>query len=833
MLLDLAEEEIFDKEGKWTLHRFIDNTSWDVMFQQRDHTLILAKFGAYPASYIHSFRHGERTVLYSWRDTLHHFPGIGILEYQSISSHYLNALVYFSSMRGSRATLSGIVGEEVSGSDLFSFCFDGRSNLHNRLLHTTDHSLRIKCSMATAVAAVRGYYPAQAICGRFVSGIKQHLPAAFLNEINSMEMSWQRNAVATGFLLGWDFQQNHPEDFEVAMGEFRQRGGYNAHYCYLQSSSTNAAQVEMYSAGGLLLDKGLSWLQDSPLHLAAALDVSDRLQELLDNGFAVNARDQRGETALLKAAMAGSHSAVKVLMSKSADPGIKSPHSGTIPLHWLFMFSRESIPEVASLLAPTNRPALLQERSNEKFPAFHFPFQWPADTPLSWAVFANNWAATDALFNLGAHLSSVKEFLPVPTVADSITGNTKTLECFRDWIYRSIIDYMHVSVKGCERFISQLSRSNMQAPQTDAAIRSREEYLYATPLISAIVRFGGLSDAKIETLLDEPEGGDKYINVPSERYGYPLQAASLMGRVNVVKMLLSRGADVDARGGLHKQNALFAAIDGQHKEVLEVLLQQNPEPVLNCTGGVCDFSPLSAAASQGNLAMVQMLLPQSLKANVDPTPALHEAVVHPLTPVDLVELLINAGADIQSQISPASGTPLNAAAFRGNFPVVQKLLEHGACPNTASSIPPLTPLHSATIVCDVKTIQVLLEHGANVNAFSEQGEHAYPLQSAAYYSRLPAVRLLLEYGADINAQGGTFGNALQAAAYVGDLDIVKLLLRKGADASAQGGKHGTALQVAEKMGHKGIVEVLQACCARGEERRATRGYSPYGKLVLP
>lgn len=71
----------------------------------------------------------------------------------------------------------------------------------------------------------------------------------------------------------------------------------------------------------------------------------------------------------------------------------------------------------------------------------------------------------------------------------------------------------------------------------------------------------------VRVLLDK--GAD--VNAQDGYYGNALQAASSKGHEEVVQMLLDKGADVNAQGGYYG-NALYAALSGGH-EVVQILLQ--------------------------------------------------------------------------------------------------------------------------------------------------------------------------------------------------------------------------------------------------------------------
>ncbi|KAF2623342.1 hypothetical protein BU25DRAFT_177537 [Macroventuria anomochaeta] len=85
------------------------------------------------------------------------------------------------------------------------------------------------------------------------------------------------------------------------------------------------------------------------------------------------------------------------------------------------------------------------------------------------------------------------------------------------------------------------------------------------PHLTVVSWFG--HDEVVKMLLDK--GAD--VNAQSGYYGNALHAASAGGHEQVVKMLLDKGADVNAQGG-YSGNALQAASAGGHEQVIEMLL---------------------------------------------------------------------------------------------------------------------------------------------------------------------------------------------------------------------------------------------------------------------
>jgi ankyrin repeat protein len=94
-----------------------------------------------------------------------------------------------------------------------------------------------------------------------------------------------------------------------------------------------------------------------------------------------------------------------------------------------------------------------------------------------------------------------------------------------------------------------------------------------------------------------------------------LHLAAFFGRDDAARLLVSRGADVDARGrGWMTGTPLHSAAAGRHAGVLDVLLEAGADPNARQSGG---WTPLHAAARNGDVASVRLLL----AAGADPAAA--------------------------------------------------------------------------------------------------------------------------------------------------------------------------------------------------------------------
>ncbi|KAJ7900863.1 ankyrin repeat-containing domain protein [Mycena leptocephala] len=343
-----------------------------------------------------------------------------------------------------------------------------------------------------------------------------------------------------------------------------------------------------------------------------------------------------------------------------------------------------------------------------------------------------------------------------------------------------------------------------------------------------------------------------------------LRQAIYAGEIEVVRLLLEKGADPNFRGGEYGTALQAASMqdvspDGFTRSDDPVLVQKNLKMITllldmgadpNVEGGKYGTA-LQAASYQGKLEVVAMLLEEGADPNAqcgEYGTALQAASMQDVTgniftrsddPVlvqknlKMITLLLDMGADPNVQ-GGKYGTALQAASYMGKLEVVTLLLEQGADLNLQGGEYG-TALQAALYMGKLEVVMLLLEQGADLNL--QGGEYRTALQAASIeditgdgfppsddpvliQKNLKMITLLLDMGADPNVQGGKYGTALQAASYMGKLEVVMLLLEQGADLNLQGGEYGTALQAAL---YKGKLEVVTLLLEKGADPNAQCG----------
>ena len=173
----------------------------------------------------------------------------------------------------------------------------------------------------------------------------------------------------------------------------------------------------------------------------------------------------------------------------------------------------------------------------------------------------------------------------------------------------------------------------------------------------------------------------------------------------------------------------------------------------------------------------------------------------------LVRFLLNRCATVDQENSVGL-TPLQAAACQqpGNKETIEMLMEAGANIEAGNPHDGTTALIYAAELGTVDAAQALLSGGATVDAAKRDGGTA--LMAASHRGHLELVQALIAARAALDKQNDEGATALMGAAQQGHAPVVVALLRARADPSLRAlGR--TALEWAREEGHQDVVVVLR------------------------
>ena len=248
---------------------------------------------------------------------------------------------------------------------------------------------------------------------------------------------------------------------------------------------------------------------------------------------------------------------------------------------------------------------------------------------------------------------------------------------------------------------------------------------------------------------------------------------------------------------------LYYAARCGFQDLVKHLVRNDPKQV-NATGGYF-VTPLVAALAGEHFQTAKFLYDNGADPNsrgFDETTPLQSAAFY--GEFEMVQLLLKYKADVHARRD--DGQTILHFALQGydgsgrrpdfdvsSSNVTRLLLKHGAGVN-ARMDDGSTPLHVAALLGRVKAIHVLLEHGADVNA--RKNDNTTTLHEAAFSGSVEAIRVLLEHGADANARKNDDATTLHEAARYGNVEAVRVLLELGVDANARMNDDTTPLHIA-------------------------------------
>src|SRR5438132_10018994 len=274
--------------------------------------------------------------------------------------------------------------------------------------------------------------------------------------------------------------------------------------------------------------------------------------------------------------------------------------------------------------------------------------------------------------------------------------------------------------------------------------------------------------AKVKSLL---EAAPQLIYAGDERGNQPIHWATMTRQLDMIDVLLARGADINARRPDGAQPIQLTNGDYCFRGWRDVPQdwQTAPAQVLAHLRAHGAYVDICTAASTGDLQRVQALLDQDA------------ALANRLSPY--VAYYIGSGA------------PLKNAAARGHIEIVKLLLERGADPNLPEEgvAPHGQALYAAVANGHLEIARLLLERGAYPNPEVESSADA--LSRAISNSNKEMIDLLCSYGAS---------RAVQLLAYDGDVRTAAAVFA----ANSALADDSEALANAAGQGHESFVRLM-------------------------
>lgn len=215
----------------------------------------------------------------------------------------------------------------------------------------------------------------------------------------------------------------------------------------------------------------------------------------------------------------------------------------------------------------------------------------------------------------------------------------------------------------------------------------------------------------------------------------PLMIATESGNIEIVRMLLEAGANVDAANSLG-ETALFYAVQNRNHEIFKILIENDANPWIRASA---DRSILALACGLvGNAAIVRLLLSNESGIEIsdeDWSYCLQAAASN--DNLEVIEILIKEARGVNLY---ANGrTPLHCAVKWGSPDCAALLISAGAEINAIDQIGD-TPLHYAIAREDLPMVRLLIQNGANTQIMNSGGH--LPISRASSEKRDEIMRML-------------------------------------------------------------------------------------------
>ncbi|MGJ5641390.1 ankyrin repeat domain-containing protein [Formosa sp. S-31] len=267
------------------------------------------------------------------------------------------------------------------------------------------------------------------------------------------------------------------------------------------------------------------------------------------------------------------------------------------------------------------------------------------------------------------------------------------------------------------------------------------------------------------------------INLLDTRMGAtPLHFAAESGVVPVADVLIKHGAFLNLVSATNGNTPLYVAVWHRNPSMVQYLLEQGADWQMKARGVI---TPLDLARKVGDEDIVN-ILENYIKQSE--TYIANDQIFKAIKKDDLktIKTLISEGLDINEKAkftiddAPKGATPILYAAQLGRDDVLEVLLNAGANPRIVDWIMKSTVLHKSGYNGHAQNIKMLIDAGAELDAQGPYNGYT-ALHDAVWHGHYEAAKILLENGARWDLKGLDGNTPLDLAKKYNYFEIQKLL----------------------------------------------------------